>query len=73
MRHQTGIYAGFDESILLGNNVGSDRTTLKTAKADQFMNYRRALITGGAGLIGSHIADRLGRRGFPGDRRPRQL
>jgi len=23
------------------------------------MNYRRALITGGAGLIGSHIADRL--------------
>src|SRR5512133_1339722 len=23
------------------------------------MNYNRALITGGAGLIGSHIADRL--------------
>src|SRR5258705_4776919 len=23
------------------------------------MNYKRALITGGAGLIGSHIADKL--------------
>ena len=23
------------------------------------MNYKRALITGGAGLIGSHIADQL--------------
>ena len=28
------------------------------------MNYRRALITGGAGLIGSHIADRLVADGF---------
>jgi UDP-glucose 4-epimerase len=28
------------------------------------MNYRRALITGGAGLIGSHIADRLIDEGF---------
>jgi nucleoside-diphosphate-sugar epimerase len=28
------------------------------------MNYRRALITGGAGLIGSHIADRLVAEGF---------
>jgi UDP-glucose 4-epimerase len=28
------------------------------------MNYKRALITGGAGLIGSHIADRLVREGF---------
>jgi UDP-glucose 4-epimerase len=27
------------------------------------MNYRRALITGGAGLIGSHIADRLAAEG----------
>jgi UDP-glucose 4-epimerase len=28
------------------------------------MTYRRALITGGAGLIGSHIADRLVAEGF---------
>jgi UDP-glucose 4-epimerase len=28
------------------------------------MNYKRALITGGAGLIGSHIADRLVTDGF---------
>jgi UDP-glucose 4-epimerase len=28
------------------------------------MNYKRALITGGAGLIGSHIADRLVAEGF---------
>jgi UDP-glucose 4-epimerase len=28
------------------------------------MNYKRALITGGAGLIGSHIADRLVTEGF---------
>jgi UDP-glucose 4-epimerase len=28
------------------------------------MDYRRALITGGAGLIGSHIADRLVTEGF---------
>jgi UDP-glucose 4-epimerase len=28
------------------------------------MNYRRALITGGAGLIGSHIADRLTTEGY---------
>src|ERR1700693_3983184 len=28
------------------------------------MNYKRALITGGAGLIGSHIADRLIDEGF---------
>src|SRR3954467_4956683 len=28
------------------------------------MEYRRALITGGAGLIGSHIADRLVAEGF---------
>jgi UDP-glucose 4-epimerase len=28
------------------------------------MNYKRALITGGAGLIGSHIADRLVVEGF---------
>ena len=28
------------------------------------MNYKRALITGGAGLIGSHIADRLVADGF---------
>ena len=28
------------------------------------MNYKRALITGGAGLIGSHIADNLVREGF---------
>jgi UDP-glucose 4-epimerase len=28
------------------------------------MTYRRALITGGAGLIGSHIADRLVTEGF---------
>ena len=28
------------------------------------MQYRRALITGGAGLIGSHIADRLVAEGF---------
>src|ERR1700730_13991329 len=28
------------------------------------MNYRRALITGGAGLIGSHIADRLVADGY---------
>jgi UDP-glucose 4-epimerase len=28
------------------------------------MNYTRALITGGAGLIGSHIADRLVAEGF---------
>jgi UDP-glucose 4-epimerase len=28
------------------------------------MNYKRALITGGAGLIGSHIADRLVEEGF---------
>jgi UDP-glucose 4-epimerase len=28
------------------------------------MDYRRALITGGAGLIGSHIADRLVAEGF---------
>jgi UDP-glucose 4-epimerase len=28
------------------------------------MDYKRALITGGAGLIGSHIADRLVREGF---------
>ena len=28
------------------------------------MSYRRALITGGAGLIGSHIADRLAAEGF---------
>ena len=28
------------------------------------MNYKRALITGGAGLIGSHIADRLVAGGF---------
>src|SRR6476661_7798298 len=28
------------------------------------MNYKRALITGGAGLIGSHIADRLVQDGY---------
>src|SRR3984885_11783874 len=28
------------------------------------MNYKRALITGGAGLIGSHIADRLVAEGY---------
>lgn len=28
------------------------------------MNYRRALITGGAGLIGSHVADRLAAEGL---------
>jgi nucleoside-diphosphate-sugar epimerase len=28
------------------------------------MNYKRALITGGAGLIGSHIADELVADGF---------
>ena len=28
------------------------------------MNYKRALITGGAGLIGSHIADRLVTEGY---------
>src|SRR3984893_16122994 len=28
------------------------------------MNYRKALITGGAGLIGSHIADRLVNEGY---------
>ena len=28
------------------------------------MNYQRALITGGAGLIGSHIADRLVTEGY---------
>jgi UDP-glucose 4-epimerase len=28
------------------------------------MNYKRALITGGAGLIGSHIADGLVGEGF---------
>src|SRR6478736_488866 len=28
------------------------------------MSYQRALITGGAGLIGSHIADRLVAEGF---------
>src|SRR5947208_2619734 len=28
------------------------------------MSYKRALITGGAGLVGSHIADRLVRLGL---------
>jgi UDP-glucose 4-epimerase len=31
---------------------------------NEIMNYRRALITGGAGLIGSHIADRLVAEGY---------
>jgi nucleoside-diphosphate-sugar epimerase len=30
------------------------------------MNYRRALITGAAGLLGSHIADRLVTVGYRG-------
>src|SRR5271165_2401938 len=30
-----------------------------TNQKEKFMNYKRALITGGAGLIGSHIADLL--------------
>ena len=37
------------------------------------MNYKRALITGGAGLIGSHIADRLILEGYARDCHPRQL
>ena len=37
------------------------------------MTNKRILITGGAGLIGSHIADLLSRRSAGRDRRPRQL
>ncbi len=31
---------------------------------DDYMHYKRALVTGGAGLIGSHIADRLVTEGY---------
>jgi UDP-glucose 4-epimerase len=45
-----------------GNNVAApNRISVKTIGRgpENRMNYKRALITGGAGLIGSHIADRL--------------
>src|SRR5438552_9045246 len=39
------------------------KAALRMHKRDR-MTYTRALITGGAGLIGSHIADRLVAEGF---------
>jgi UDP-glucose 4-epimerase len=37
---------------------------MDTREGKDLMNHTRALITGGAGLIGSHIADRLVAEGF---------
>src|SRR5678816_3858692 len=41
------------------DDIGSDQD-----RERNFMTLNRALITGGAGLIGSHIADRLVTEGF---------
>src|SRR6476646_2365692 len=46
-QHSGGLWRRSDEALEL------ELTT------DKLMNYKRALVTGGAGLIGSHITDQL--------------